>query len=307
MVTITTPESSVLPAWVSDYEQEYNLYLNGRKKWILWALISGILLIIIKIAENSVTVVVEIIAVDYVIFIDLLLLLLALFFFYSVIKFSSFTFKPSQFLAGFLYLLGYTINNNDDPGITNYIQKIDIYLKNIESILDIVNNSIIRSHYVGTIESYLDNLYEIIELCNEYAKHHDQYSINKSDVSMQLMNLGKIVRNDEDKVSDKHTNLTQLLIADLKKDNLRGKAIKISMFSKIKNIGLEFINKAPEPIKLISLIIFILIFVIVTIYYFGTKLEISSETLFETAILGSITSISGILWIYKNYFGKTKI
>lgn len=307
MVTITTPESSVLPAWVSDYEQEYNLYLNGRKKWIRWALISGISLIIINITEISETFAVEIFAADYVIFINLLLLLLALFFFYSLIKFSNIPFKPSQFLAGFLYLLGYTINNNDDPGITNYIQKIDIYLKNIKSVLDVVNNSIIRSQYVGTIESYLDNLYEIIVLCNEFAKHHDQYSIDKSDVSMQLMNLGITVRNDENKVSDKHTNLTQLLIADLKKDNLRGKAIQISMLSKIKNIGSEFINKAPEPTKLISLIIFILIFEIVIIYYFGTKLQISNETLFQTAILGSIASAPVIFLICNNYLSKSKI
>lgn len=307
MVTITTPESSVLPAWVSDYEQEYNLYLNGRKKWIRRASISGTSLIIIYFIRNFVTVSEEIFAVDSVIFIDLLLLISGVFFFYSTAKFSNFTFKPSQFLAGFLYILGYTINNNDDPRIINYIQKIDIYLKNVKSILDVVNNSIIRSHYVGTIESYLENLYEIIELCNEFAKHHDQYSIDKSDVSMQLMNLGITVRNDENKVSDKHTNLTQLLINDLKKDNLRGKAIQISIFSKIKNIGLEFINKAPEPIKLISLIIFILIFEIVIIYYFGTKLQISNETLFQTAILGSIASISVIFLICKNYLSKAKI
>ena len=126
MVTITTPESSVLPAWVSDYEQEYSLYLNGRKKWIRRASISGISLIIIYIIKNSVAFAEEIFAVNSVIFIDLLLLISVLFFFYSTAKFSNFTFKPSQFLAGFLYILGYTINNNDDPGIKNYIQKIDI-------------------------------------------------------------------------------------------------------------------------------------------------------------------------------------
>lgn len=301
MIIVPPNEYSVLPAWVSDYEEEYDLYSKGKKKWMRFLLISGLLLIIVSIVKNFPT-----FGVNYATHLDILLITSVIIFSYSVLKNYKLKLKPSQFLAGFLYLLGYTIHHNDNPTITNYVHKIDSYLKNVKSILHDVDYSIDQSYYVGTTKSYLDNLNEIIELCNEFAKHHNQYSIAKNDISYQLMNLGKLVRNDEDKVSDKHTNLTQLLIDDLKKDNLKGKAIQISMFGKIKDTASKMINKVPEPLKLISLIIFILVFEIIIIYYFGTKLQISNETLFQTAILGSITSISVIFLIFKNYLSKAK-
>ena len=115
---------------------------------------------------------------------------------------------------------------------------------------------------------------------------------------MQLMELAKSIY--EDKVNiNKHIELTDLLITDLQKENLKGKPIKVSLYDLLK----ENINKnlimTPQHVKLpiIAIIIFSVVFIF--IYMIGLGINIEKEQLFLTSATVAMVSIPIVMPMIK--------
>ena len=133
-------------------------------------------------------------------------------------------------------------------------------------------------------------------LLNEYSKNYDQYSMNKDDISIQLMNLAKSINVEKENIN-KHIELTNLLIKDLKKDNLHEKPINIPLYDSFKENINKILIMTPQSVKLTITAFFIFIVVFISIYFVGLWINIEKEQLFTTSVTAAILSIPIVMSI----------
>ncbi len=277
-----------IPMWVEDYNLEYKKHRNIKKYSIiafyLFVIIAAILLIFLEI--NS---------VQYIIF---MAIVFVLFFIIAGVKVTKYPFKAYEFLSSVIYETGFLLHKNDDPKPQNYVDKINTSLGNWYFLINKIENSIFTSFYVINIESFCNKSNKLIMLLNEYLKNHNQYSMNKTDISMQLMELANSIYGDKENIN-KHIELTDLLITDLQKEKLKGKQINISLYDLFKENINKILIMTPQYIKLPITAIIIFSVVFIFIYMIGLWINIEKEQLFITSATLAMVSIPIVMPIIK--------
>lgn len=276
------------PMWVKDYNSEYKKHRNIKK----YSIIVFYLFLIIAVL---LTIFLEINFVQYIIFMTIVF---GLFFIISAVKKAKYPFKAYEFLSSVIYETGFLLHKNDDPKPQNYVDKINTLLGNWYFIINKIEDSIFTSFYVINIELFCNKSNKLIMLLNEYSKNHNQYSMNKTDISIQLMRLANSIYGDKENIN-KHIELTDLLITDLQKENLKGKLINISRYDLLKEKIHEILIMTPQYIKLPITAIIIFSVVFIFIYIIGLWINIEKEQLFITSATLAMFSIPIVMPMIK--------
>ena len=200
-----------------------------------------------------------------------------------VLRMIKYPFRSYEFLSSVIYETGFLLNNNNDPKPQNYIKNIDTLLGNFNLFIDNIEKSIVGSFYVINIRLFCKKLRKLIMLLNEYSKNHDKYSIDKSDISIQLINLANSIYKEKEDIN-KHIKLIDLLNKDLQKDNLREKPIKISLYDSFKRTTNEIYKIMPQYIRSIIIANIVFIVVFISIFSIGLWFDIEKDTLFSTSV-----------------------
>lgn len=277
-----------IPMWVKDYNLEYKKHRNNKKK-------STIVFYLLAIIAVTSILFLEIINVQYII---LAAIVFVLFFIISAVKAEKYPFKSYEFLSSFIYETGFLLYKNDDPKPQNYVDKINTLLGNWYFLINKIEDSIFTSFYVINIKSFCNKSNKLIMLLNEYSKNHNQYSMNKTDISMQLIELANSIYGDKENIN-KHIELTDLLIAELQKENLKGKPINISLYDLLKENINKILIMTPQYIKLpiAAIIIFSVVFIL--IYIIGLWINIEKEPLFIASATVAMLSIPIVMPLIK--------
>ena len=277
-----------IPMWVKDYNLEYKKHRNIKKKSVI------VFYLLVIIAVTSILFI-EIINVQYII---LTAIVFVLFFIISAVKAAKYPFKSYEFLSSFIYETGFLLYKNDDPKPQNYVDKINTLLGNWYFLINKIEDSIFTSFYVINIKSFCNKSNKLIMLLNEYSKNHNQYSMNKIDISMQLMELANSIYGDKENIN-KHIELTDLLITDLQKEKLKGKQINISLYDLLKENINKILIMTPQYIKLpiAAIIIFSVVFIL--IYIIGLWINIEKESLFIASATVATLSIPIVMPLIK--------
>ena len=263
--------STVMPSWVVDYKTEYENHINTPKyllRAILFVIISAVILVFyVNITQYC-----------------FLMMIISVFVLIKVVlRMIKYPFRSYEFLSSVIYETGFLLNNNDDPKPQNYIKNIDTLLGNFNLFIDNIEKSIVGSFYVINIRLFCKKLRKLIMLLNEYSKNHDKYSIDKSDISIQLINLANSIYKEKEDIN-KHIKLIDLLNKDLQKDNLREKPIKISLYDSFKRTTNEIYKIMPQYIRSIIIASIVFIVVFISIFSIGLWFDIEKDTLFSTSV-----------------------
>jgi hypothetical protein len=262
---------TVMPSWVVDYKTEYENHINTLKyllRAILFVIISAVILVFyVNITQYC-----------------FLMMIISVFVLIKVVlRMIKYPFRSYEFLSSVIYETGFLLNNNNDPKPQNYIKNIDTLLGNFNLFIDNIEKSIVGSFYVINIRLFCKKLRKLIMLLNEYSKNHDKYSIDKSDISIQLINLANSIYKEKEDIN-KHIKLIDLLNKDLQKDNLREKPIKISLYDSFKRTTNEIYKIMPQYIRSIIIAIIVSIVVFISIFSIGLWFDIEKDTLFCTSV-----------------------
>ena len=205
----------------------------------------------------------------------------------NIIVLTKYPLKLYEFLPSVIYEIGFLMQKNDNPKTEIYTEKINTLLGNLYFFIDKIEESIVGSFYAIDIRSYCKKLRTLTLLLNEYSKNYDQYSMDKYDISTQLIELANSIYKEKEDIN-KHTELIDLLIKDIHKENLQGKPIKIPLYdSSIKYIT-KILIMTPSYMKLAITAIFVLIFVFISIYITGRWINIEKDILFSTSVIAAV-------------------
>ncbi len=280
-----------MPTWVEDYNLEYKKYRKAQKNTYVKFLIVIVLLLIFLVFLT----IFEFTYMYYLITIMTTSSLILIMYVLNLIKYK---FKSYEFLSSVIYETGFLLYKNDDPKPQIYVEKINTLLENWYLFIDVVEQSIVDSFYVINIRSFCKKLKILIMLLNEYSKNYDQYSINKCDISTQLMELANSIYEEKEDIN-KHIKLTDLLITDLQKENLKGKTINISLYDSFKEKIHKIYITIPLYIKLIITAVFVFSVVFFAIYFMGLWIGIEKEHLFSTSVAAAVMIVSIVVTIIR--------
>lgn len=270
---------TVMPSWVVDYKTEYENHINTLKyllRAILFVMISAVILFF---------------SVNITQYYFLMIIISVLVLIIIVLRIVKYPFRSYEFLSSVIYETGFLLNNNNDPKPQNYIKNIDTLLGNFNLFIDEIEKSIVSSFYVINIRLFCKKSRKLIMLLNEYSKNHDQYSIDKSDISIQLINLANSIYKEKEDIN-KHIKLIDLLNKDLQKDNLCEKPIKISLYDSFKRKTNEIYKTMPQYIRSIITATIVFIVVFIFIYSIGLWINIEKEYIFTTSVGAAMISVS---------------
>lgn len=270
-----------LPSWVLEYDEEYKRNNKNSKR----LKIVGLGLIIIGFLSAIIYSFLE--NLYYLEYISYIFAGIGIF----LVTFA-FSFRREdyihKYLASMIYFIGYNLEKNSDTKSKIYISQMDKHLKNCDKILKTIDGSIISSLYVKNTEDYIIKLNTLIKLLNELYINYPEYDINKTDVSIKIIQLADLIQSDNGCVTDEHFKLIDLLVTDLTKKDVNEKPLNIFIIERIRLKLKAFIDGIPYSFKLIAYIIFIIVISYHLIYYLCLSKGISQEIALGYAIAGVV-------------------
>ena len=279
------------PTWVNEYIEEYNQFKKKNK----FRFILGLLFIIIGFF----------LAILYESTLDILALIFIIFgsFLFAIYFSKKLPYPLSNYLASMFYSIGINLEKNSDTESKIYLDKMDKYLKNCDTIIKNVDFSLREGLYIESIKEYTKKLNKFARLLNQYYNNYSNYSIEKSEIAKKIIQLANLIHGDKEYLTDKHFDLINSMTNDLTNNNVEEKRLYASKTENIKNIFRKSINSIPYNVKLIVYIILVLFISYNLIIYWASNKGISNDVAFGFAITGSIAALVPALMI-KDYILK---
>jgi len=283
-----------LPSWVLEYDEEYNK--NNKNSKLLK--IVGLGLIIISFLSMTISSFLE--NLYYLEYLSYIFIIIGTFLLIFSVRREKYI---PKYLASMIYFIGYNLEKNSDKDSKIYVSQMDKHLKNCDKILKKINRSIFDSLYVKNTKDYIIKLNKLIKLLNEFYINYPEYDINKSDISIQIIQLADLIQSDNGCVTDEHFKLIDLLVTDLTKKDVNEKPLNIFIIERIRLKLKAFIDGTPYSFKLIAYIIFTMVISYHLIYYLCLSKGISQEIALGYAIAGAVGLLIPALMI-KDYIIK---